>query len=194
MKKILGIAAITFAFAACNNAETTSTEASTDSTAAPQVVVDSNAVTPPAVQYTEGDIIKKEDGKVYVFSNGDWVVADKEIKLDNGTVIMPNGEVKNKEGKTITLDTGEYVNRSGNFFDKTGGAISNAWDKTKEGVSNAADATKNGLEKAADATKTGVEKGVDATKEAAHKTGDAIKKGAHKVGEKVKDVTNDIKN
>lgn len=206
MKKILIVAVSAITFIACNSSETKTADAAADSAgASASVVVDSTPVAPPPVQYAEGDIIKKDDGKVYVYTNGNWVVADKEIKLDNGTVIKPNGEVKNKEGKIVTLGEGEYVNRSGNFFDKTGAAVSNAWDKTKEGVSNAADATKGGVEKAADATKTGVakaaaktgevvEKGVDATKDAAHKTGDAIKKGAKKVGEKTKDVINDIKN
>ncbi|MBO9620767.1 MAG: hypothetical protein J7539_17220 [Niabella sp.] len=213
MKRFLGAAVLAAAFIACNSSETKTGDASADSAStSANVVVDSTPATPPPVQYAEGDITKKDDGKVYVYTNGNWVAADKEIKLDNGTVIKPNGEVKNKEGKTVTLGDGEYVNRSGNFFDKTGAAVSNAWDKTKEGVSDAATATKGGVEKAADATKTGVEKGidatknaahktgeavdkgVDATKDAAHKTGDAIKKGAKKIGEKTKDVINDIKN
>ncbi|AHF14402.1 DUF6799 domain-containing protein [Niabella soli] len=194
MKKILGLAVLAAAFIACNSSETKTGDATADSAGTPaNVVVDSTPAAPPPVQYTEGDIIKKDDGKVYVYTNGNWVVADKEIKLDNGTVIKPNGEVKNKEGKTIVLEDGEYVNRSGNFFDKTGAAVSNAWDKTKEGVSDAATATKKGVEKAADKTGEAIEKGVDATKDAAHKTGEAIKTGAKKVGEKTKDVINDIK-
>ncbi|MBZ4192095.1 DUF6799 domain-containing protein [Niabella beijingensis] len=191
MKRILGLTLVVAAFAACNNPETQTAETTPDSSGAPVVTVDTTVAPPPTVQYVDGDVILKE-GKVFVYTNGNWVAADKEIKLDNGTVITPAGEVK-KDGKVVTLQEGEYVNKTGNFFDRTGNAVENAWDRTKEGVSKGAEATKEGVEKAAEKTKAGVEKGVEATKDAAHKTGDAIKKGAQKVGDKTKEIVEDIK-
>ncbi|MGJ7031365.1 DUF6799 domain-containing protein [Niabella hirudinis] len=193
MKKTLGLVVGVALLAACNSSETASSENAADSTATAMVTVDTNAVAPvETVLYSEGDVILKE-GKVLVYTNGNWVTADKEIKLDNGVVITPNGTVKSKDGKVVVLQEGEYVNKSGNFFDRTGAAIENAWDKTKEGVSKGAEATKDAAQKAATATREGVEKGVDATKDAAHKTGEAIKKGAQKVGDKTKEVVEDIK-
>lgn len=193
MKKTLGIVFGVALLAACNSSENQSAEATTDSSGSAVITVDTNMVAPPVtVQYTEGDVMLKE-GKTYVYTNGNWVVAEKEIKLDNGIVIAPNGEVKSKDGKVVVLEEGEYVNKSGNFFDRTGNAVENAWDKTKEGVSKGAAATKDAAQKAAEATKEGVEKGVEATKDAAHKTGEAIKKGAQKVGDKTKEIVEDIK-
>jgi len=193
MKRTLSFALCVALLAACNSSETQSPESTADSSGTAMVTVDTNAVAPvETVQYNEGDVILKE-GKVFVYTNGNWVAADKEIKLDNGVIITPDGTVKNKDGKVVVLQEGEYVNKSGNFFDRTGTAIENAWDKTKEGVSKGADATKDAAQKAAEATKEGVEKGVDATKDAAHKTGEAIKKGAKKVGDKTKEIVEDIK-
>ncbi|WP_018626747.1 DUF6799 domain-containing protein [Niabella aurantiaca] len=193
MKQTLGLALSMALLAACNSSETRSPESAADSTGTAVVTVDTNAVVAPtAVQYTDGDVILKE-GKVYVYTNGSWVAADKEIKLDNGIIITPDGTVKSKDGKVVVLQEGEYVNKSGGFFDRTGNAIDNAWDKTKEGVSKGAEATRDATQRAADATKEGVEKGVEATKDAAQKTGEAIKKGAKKVGDKTREVVDDIK-
>lgn len=193
MKKTLSLALGVALLAACNSSETQSPEGTADSSGMAVVTVDTNTVAAPAaVQYAEGDVILKE-GKVYVYTSGNWVAADKDIKLDNGIIITPDGTVKSQDGKVVVLQEGEYVNKSGGFFDRTGNAIENAWDKTKEGVSKGAAATKDAAQKAADATKEGVEKGVEATKDAAQKTGDAIKKGAKKVGDKTKEVVDDIK-
>ncbi|SDD36768.1 DUF6799 domain-containing protein [Niabella drilacis] len=193
MKKTLGFVLGITLLAACNSSETQSSENTADSSAAALVTVDTNAVAPvETIRYNEGDVILKE-GKVLVYTNGNWVVADKEVKLDNGIIITPDGTVKSKEGKVVVLEEGEYISKSGNFFDRTGQAVENAWDKTKEGVSRGAGATKDAAQKAAEATKEGVDKGVEATKDAAQKTGEAIKKGAKKVGDKTKEVIEDIK-
>ncbi|WP_300601193.1 DUF6799 domain-containing protein [Niabella sp.] len=193
MKKTLGIVLGVALLAACNSSENQSAENTADSSGNAVVTVDTNTVAPPVtVHYTEGDVMLKE-GKTYVYTNGNWVVTEKEVKLDNGIVIAPNGEVKNKDGKVVVLQEGEYVNKSGGFFDRAGNAVENAWDNTKEGVAKGAEATKDAAQKAAEATKEGVQKGVEATKDAAHKTGEALKKGAQKVGDKTKEVVEDIK-
>lgn len=165
MKRIFGIALIAAAsLAACNNDSKTSENADTTTVSA-----DTTVSVAPTVTYSEGDVIMR-DGKLMSYKNGDWVVVDKDVTLDNGTVVTTKGEVK-KDGKVVVLEDGYYVNRSGNFFDRTGAAIDNAWDATKKGVENAAEATKDGLQKA----------------------GDAIKSGAEKVGDKTKEVVEDIK-
>lgn len=78
---------------------------------------------------------------------------DKQIVLDDGTIVYANGEAKNKADKIYMIEEGEYVTKTGRFFDRTGEAIENAWEKTKEGVKDAAEATKEGLQKAGDAIK-----------------------------------------
>lgn len=164
MKKIIALAVIAASFAACDTQDkkVTTTEG-TDTT---------GAVTTVSTTYTpgEGDVMYK-DGKVMVWRSDNWVEAEGDVTLENGIVVRRNGEVR-RDDKVVVLHEGETVNRSGNFFDKTGAAIDNAWDATKKGVSKAADATEKGVNKAAD----------------------AVKKAGKKVGEKTKEVVRDIKN
>lgn len=188
MKKILGLVLVLAIFVACKN-ETKTTE--------------TTAVETPTVTYTEGDVIKK-DGKVQVYKDGSWAVVEQDVTLDNGVVIKTTGEVVAKDGKIITLEEGSFVNKAGNFFDKTGAAVENAWDATKEGLDKAADVTKDavkdaanataeGLDKAADATKDAVKDAASATKEGLNKAADATKDAANKVADKTKKVVEEIK-
>ena len=183
MKKVFFLALGAAMFTACNEASNSNTPAgdstvTTTSSNTPDSTVQSQAIetaqAPAAITYTDGDVIKK-DGKVVVYKNGEWVVVDKEIKLSNGVVVLPNGTVKGKDGKTIELEEGVHVDKTGNFFDKAGVAISNAWDATKEGVSNAANTVADKATDAAQATKEGV------------------KNAANKVSDKAKDVVDQIK-
>ncbi|MCU7693989.1 DUF6799 domain-containing protein [Haoranjiania flava] len=163
MKRILSIAVMAAgigAFVSCNNTANVEKE---DTTA----IVVTDPVTPVATTptYTEGDVIKK-DGKAHVYQNGNWVVLEKDVTLDNGVVVKKTGEVRNKEGKVVVLEEGAYVTKTGNFFDRTGAAIENAWDATKRGVENAADATKEGLRKAGDSISAGAQRVGDKINEA----------------------------
>ena len=101
-------------------------------------------------QYRDGDV-KMVEKKVMVYRNGNWVAADSDVTMTNGTVVKVNGEVV-KDGKTRTLEDGEVVNTSGDFFDRTGNALSNAWEDTKEGAKDAWDATKKGAKKVGEKT------------------------------------------
>ena len=57
-----------------------------------------------------------------VWRNNNWVEADEDVRLDNGVIVYRNGEVK-KDNDVVVLRDGEFVNRSGEFFDKTGNAF-----------------------------------------------------------------------
>jgi len=163
MKKIIALAVIAASFSACDTQDKKVTTTETDTIAITPIV--STMYTPG-----EGDVMYK-DGKVMVWRSNNWVEAEGDVTLENGIVVRRNGEVR-RDDKVVVLHEGETVNRSGNFFDKTGAAIDNAWDATKKGVSKAADATEKGVNKAAE----------------------AVKKAGKKVGEKTKEVVRDIKN
>lgn len=184
MKKILSFALV-LGVLACNNA---ANHSQTDDT-----TIVANVDTAPTIEYVEGDIIMA-DGKLMVYTNGQWEPVERDITLDNGVVVRTNGDIVNKDGEKIVLQEGTRVSKVGAFFDKTGAAIENAWDATKQGVSNAAEATGDALEKGASATKEGVKTAAEATKEKAKDVGQAIKKGAQKVGDKATEIKEDIKN
>lgn len=117
----------------------------------------------------EGDVIMK-DGTTMKYTNGIWVANTGSITMKNGMVITKEGVVT-QDSKTVYLREGDAVNKTGNFFDRTGVAIDNAWDATKRGANQAAEATKNALE--------------DAEK--------AIGKGARKIGDKTDSMVKDIR-
>jgi major membrane immunogen (membrane-anchored lipoprotein) len=140
MKKITAIAfAATLALAACNDSATTD-----------KTTVDSTKNTSTVTTYTpvDGDV-RYEGKKVMVMRNGGWVEADADVKLDNGVTVYRNGRVERGDYQ-VELRDGEVVNRTGDFFDRTGNAVSNAWEATKEGASDAGRAVKKGLGKVGD--------------------------------------------
>ncbi len=137
MTKIIVIALAALLLGACNNAETGKTS-----------TVDSiNNTTTTTTMYTpvEGDV-KYEGTRVMVMRNGAWVQADDDVKLENGVTVYKNGRVERGEYE-VELRDGEVVNKTGDFFDRSGTAISNAWEATKEGVSDAGRAVKKGVKK-----------------------------------------------
>jgi len=184
MKKILSLAALAAIFASCGNNDSAEVITTSDTEVA---FSDSGKVstvtTTTTTTYTaeDGDVMWK-DGKLMVYKNGGWTVAEKDITLDDGTVISVKGNVTGKDGKMISIKEGESVKKTGQFFDKAGNAIANAWDATKEGVKDAGEAVKEGAKDAAHAVKEGAE---DA--------GKAIKHGAKKVGDKTKKVVDSLK-
>jgi hypothetical protein len=148
MKKVLGLAIVSLAVFACNdNQQSSGINKDTRDTS---TIMETP---PPASTETvyvpaEGDYTYKEN-KVMVMKDGKWVEVDKEVKLDNGTVIEQNGTVR-KDGKEVELEEGTVVNKEGNFFDKAGHAIDNAWDATKEGVKKAGNEVEKGAKKVGD--------------------------------------------
>lgn len=165
MKKILSAIAAVTLFVACNNGANTNDQDTSALTTVDTSVAGMTSSMDGTPIYTEGDIIKRE-GKPYMYSAGNWVLVEKEHKLDNGVVVRTNGELVNKDGKVVEWEEGQYTTKTGQFFDKTGAAIDNAWDKTKEGVKNATDATKKGLQEAGDSISSGTKRLGDKVKDA----------------------------
>jgi len=163
MKKTLILVFATATFIACNEAgrdtagddyrDTTSISSPSGLDNPADENLD-NAYTP-----RDGDVSYRDD-KVVVMRNGEWVTADDEVTLDNGAVVYPDGRVK-KEDKEIRLDDGETVDKTGNFFDRTGKAIEKGWNDTKE----AAKEMGRDVEKAAEKTGDKVEGALDKDKD-----------------------------
>lgn len=156
MKRILYLAlAISFASCADDKKETETTTSysdtmsSTTTTTATTPEVQPDAVT-PVTTYTaaEGDVVYR-DGRLMVWKNNDYVVADKDVTLDDGIVVRKNGEVT-RDGTTVKLEEGDRVSRTGKFFNKAGEKIEDAWDATKRGVKKAADKVEKAGEKVGD--------------------------------------------
>lgn len=145
MKKILALAFASTWFLACTDTETTDIESDTRDTSTAIGNPPDNAGT-----YTpaDGDVQYRDD-KVHVMRNGQWVVTDDDITLDDGSVVERDGRVR-KDDKEIELEEGETVDKTGTFFDRTGRAMENAWADAKEGVRKAGDKIERGAEKAGD--------------------------------------------
>ena len=63
------------------------------------------------MQKHEGVMMK--DGKLLMMKNGQTTQLTTDLTLDNGTVVMTNGTVKAKDGKTTVLKEGDYVSMDG---------------------------------------------------------------------------------
>ncbi|MBX2921369.1 MAG: hypothetical protein KF746_04180 [Chitinophagaceae bacterium] len=176
MKKALFLAALTAVFAACGNESKTESEGATGSDVTVTPAETNKDEAPATVTYTaeEGDVMWKE-GKLLVYKDGNWSVAEKDITLNDGTVISLKGDIS-KDGKTINIKEGETVKKTGQFFDKAGNAVSNAWDAAKEAVKDGADAVKEGVKDAAGAVKEGAQDAGKAVKEETQKLKDKAKK------------------
>lgn len=148
MKRVFILALTAGFLASCTDSGDKTTVSTTSSDTA--VVIDNDAapMATTTTTYTpgDGDVIMR-DGKTMYWKDGAWVATTGNTTMSNGMIITREGKVT-QENRTITLNDGEAVNRTGNFFDRTGNAIDNAWDATKRGVSKAADATGDALKKA----------------------------------------------
>lgn len=147
MKKIFLIACVAGSLIACNNANDNDTDDAVlnADTTATMTTTSTTAVYTPV----EGDASYR-DGRLMVWKGNDWVPADDDVTMDNGVVVHKNGEV-NKGDNTVKLEDGEVVNHTGDFFDKTGHAISDAWDATKTGVKKAGEAVGDAAKSTKDA-------------------------------------------
>jgi hypothetical protein len=132
MKKLFVLAVIAATVLSCNSGNTDTTTTISDTT--------SNTATATTYTPSEGDV-KYRDGKLLVWRNNEWVVADDDVTLNDGVVVRRNGEVKRGDD-VVVLKDGEVVDRSGRFFDEAGNAIEDAWDATKKGVKKAGEEVK----------------------------------------------------
>ncbi len=166
MKKFFAIACIAVSLVACKENETKEEKME-------ETIISTPTTAPMA---TEGDFMM-QDNKVMVMKNGSWVAVTEPMTLPNGTVVMANGEVKNKDGVTITIAEGQRLNNEGVVVEGDGDNI----------LDDAAGGVKKGLNEAGDAISTGAEKTGEAVSKGVQKAGEGIKKGAKEVKEAIVD-------
>jgi hypothetical protein len=59
------------------------------------------------------DCVMMEDGKMMVMKGGKTMQMDKDMTIQNGTMVMADGNVKWKNGKTAMLKNGDCVYMDG---------------------------------------------------------------------------------
>lgn len=153
MKKIAMIAGAFAFFTACDSAERTETTIENADSATNSAVVTEQ--TTRTYSPADGDVTYR-GGKVMVYRNNDWVEADEDVTLEGGVVVKRNGEVV-RDGKTVKLEEGESIDRSGNFWNSVGDAIEDGWDATKEGAKDAGQAIKKGAQEVGGAIESAVD-------------------------------------
>jgi hypothetical protein len=149
MKTMIVLALATVAFTACGDRKDTDTTTVTSDTVntfnadtgSRMTTTSDNTVT---YAPSEGDVSYR-DGKLMVWRNNEYVVADKDVTLDDGIIVKRNGEVT-RNGKVVRMEEGENLSRTGRFFDRTGQAIEDGWDATKRGVKKAANKVKDAVD------------------------------------------------
>lgn len=155
MKRILVFALAASLLAACNDQKSTETTTTVNSDTA-TIITPGASTSTTSTLYTpaEGDIMYR-DGKVMVWRNNGYILADNDVKLDDNIVVRKNGEVI-RNGVVVKLEDGQGVSKTGRFFNKAGEAIDDAWDATKAGVKKAADAVGKGAKKVGEEVKEAV--------------------------------------
>jgi hypothetical protein len=66
------------------------------------------------------DCCKLENGKMMCTKEGKTKPMEKSIRLKNGTVVMTDGTLKSKDGKTTQLKDGECVDMKGDMISPAG--------------------------------------------------------------------------
>ena len=59
------------------------------------------------------ECVMMQDGKMMTMKNGQSMPMDHDMTMKNGSIVMTDGTVKTKDGKTMTLKDGDYVWMSG---------------------------------------------------------------------------------
>ncbi|MXV50470.1 hypothetical protein GS399_05750 [Pedobacter sp. HMF7647] len=62
------------------------------------------------------DCVMMEDGKMMLMKDGKTMEMTKDMALKNGTMIMTDGTVKSKSGKSMKLKNGESVDMNGKMM------------------------------------------------------------------------------
>ena len=62
---------------------------------------------------TKTDGLLMKEGKIMQMKDGLSKPIEKDVTLKNGTIVMKDGTVKTKEGKTIVLKDGDWVMMDG---------------------------------------------------------------------------------
>jgi len=64
------------------------------------------------------DCIMMKDGKVWQMKDGNTTEITEDLTMDNGTVVMKDGNVKMKDGKTVMLKEGDCLWPNGKITHK----------------------------------------------------------------------------
>ncbi len=165
MKKILVLVMATAVFAGCtdnksSSSETTTINSDTVATTPSAVTMDTSSMNNSTTTTTtyvpaEGDVMYR-DGKLMVWRGSSYVLSDRDDNQDGGIIVNRRGEVR-RDGKTVQLEEGEAITRTGRFFNRAGEAIDDGWDATKKGVNKAAGAVKKGAQKVGEEVKDAVD-------------------------------------
>ena len=85
----------------------------------------STAPTTPAEQQAQQqqhkDMYVFKDSKVWEVKSGNITELTKDATLANGTVVKTNGEVVSKDGQTVALKDGQFIDVDGNIGQTTSG-------------------------------------------------------------------------
>ena len=89
----------------------------------------SNPGTAPATAPAEQQATQQEHKDMYVFKNSKvWQVKSgnvseltKDATLANGAIVKTNGDVVSKDGQTVALKDGQYIDIDGNIGQTTSG-------------------------------------------------------------------------
>lgn len=65
------------------------------------------------------DIVVMQNGRVVMVSHGDMTPLEEEIRLSNGTRVMPNGQIVMIDGTARMMAEGEAMNMNGKAADAT---------------------------------------------------------------------------
>jgi hypothetical protein len=164
MKRMLVLVFASVVFAGCSerkdSSETTTINSDTVAINPSTVTGDTSTMSSTTTTTTtyvpaDGDVMYR-DGKLMVWRGSSYVVSDKDINQDGGIIVNRRGEVR-RNGKTVQLEEGEAVTRTGRFFNRAGEAIEDGWDATKKGVNKAAGAVKRGAQKVGQEVKDAVD-------------------------------------
>ncbi|MEO8770701.1 MAG: DUF6799 domain-containing protein [Ferruginibacter sp.] len=67
---------------------------------------------------TKTDGLLMQDGKMMQMKDGLSKPIEKDVTLKNGTIVMKDGTVKTKNGKTIVLKDGDWIMMDGTLKNK----------------------------------------------------------------------------
>ncbi len=62
------------------------------------------------------DCVIMKDGKMWVMKDGKTMSMDKEMTMENGTVVMADGHYMNKGGEKMMLKNGQCINMDGKMM------------------------------------------------------------------------------
>lgn len=62
------------------------------------------------------DVVMMKDGKMMMMKDGKTMAMDKDLTMQNGTMVMADGSVKMKDGKMMKLKNGDAMDMDGKMM------------------------------------------------------------------------------